>query len=59
MRIKIVAWRSSAKRADETTVQVKEEGRDPSTKSYMWIFMTGLKLNNHISVFEYHPTRVW
>jgi transposase len=55
MKIKIVT--SNYARADETTVQVlKEEGRDPSTKSYMWIFMTGLKLNNHI-VFEYHPTR--
>jgi len=55
MKIKIVA--SDYARADETTVQVlKEENRDPSTKSYMWIFMTGLKTNNHI-VFEYHPTR--
>jgi transposase len=48
---------SNYARADETTVQVlKEENRDPSTKSYMWIFMTGHKTNNHI-VFEYHPTR--
>ena len=48
---------SNYARADETTVQVlKEENRDPSTKSYMWIFMTGRKTNNHI-VFEYHPTR--
>jgi len=55
MKLKIVA--SNYARADETTVQVlKEEGRAPSTKSYMWIFMTGLKTNNHI-VFEYHPTR--
>jgi transposase len=29
---------SNYARADETTVQVlNEEGRDPSTKSYMWI----------------------
>lgn len=55
--MKTIIVASNYARADETTVQVlKEENRDPSTKSYMWIFMTGLKTNNHI-VFEYHPTR--
>lgn len=55
--MKTIIVASNYARADETTVQVlKEENRDPSTKSYMWIFMTGHKTNNHI-VFEYHPTR--
>ena len=55
--MKKVIIASNYARADETTVQVlNEEGRNPSTKSYMWIFMTGLKTNNCI-VFEYHPTR--
>jgi transposase len=55
--MKIIIVNSNYARADETTVQVlKEENREPSTKSYMWIFMTGLRTNNHI-VFEYHPTR--
>jgi transposase len=56
-QMKKVIITSNYARADETTVQVlNEEGRNPSTKSYMWIFMTGLKTNNYI-VFEYHPTR--
>lgn len=55
--MKTIIVASNYARADETTVQVlKEENRDPSTKSYMWIFMSGHKTNNHI-VFEYHPTR--
>jgi transposase len=56
-QMKSIIVASNYARADETTVQVlQEENRDPSTKSYMWIFMTGLKINNNI-VFEYHPTR--
>ena len=55
MKANILA--SNYARADETTVQVlKEEGRNATDKSYMWIFMTGLKTNNNI-VFEYHATR--
>jgi transposase len=55
MKANILA--SNYARADETTVQVlEEEGRKATDKSYMWIFMTGLKINNNI-VFEYHATR--
>ena len=43
--------------ADETEVQVlKEPGREPRRKSYMWLFRSGPhEVPN--CVFEYHPTR--
>ena len=43
--------------ADETEVQVlKEPGREPGRKSYMWLFRTGPH-EVPICVFEYRPTR--
>lgn len=43
--------------ADETEVQVlKEPGREPRQKSYMWLFRTGPH-EVPICVFEYRPTR--
>lgn len=43
--------------ADETEVQVlKEPGREPRRKSYMWLFRTGPH-EVPICVFEYRPTR--
>lgn len=42
---------------DETTVQVlKEEGRSPSTKSYMWVLRSGASKNQGV-FFEYSPSR--
>jgi transposase len=42
---------------DETTLQVlKEPGRDPTSKSYMWVFRKG-DPEKQALVFEYHPTR--
>jgi transposase len=42
---------------DETPIQVlKEEGRDPTTKSYMWVTCTGASENPAI-YFHYHPSR--
>lgn len=42
---------------DETTVQVlKEEGRSPSTKSYMWVLRSGASKNQGV-FFEYSSTR--
>ena len=42
---------------DETTVQVlKEPGRDPTTKSYMWLFRRG-DPQKKILLYQYHPTR--
>ncbi len=42
---------------DETTVQVlKEQGRDPTTNSYMWVYRRG-DPNKQVLLFAYHPTR--
>jgi len=42
---------------DETTLQVlQEEGRDATTKSYMWAFLGGDPERPTV-FFEYHPTR--
>ena len=44
--------------ADETPVQVlKEEGRRPETKSYMWLFRTGNDGLKPIILYYYSPTR--
>lgn len=43
--------------ADETTLQVlKEKGRLPTQKSYMWLFSGGPP-NKRAFVYQYHPTR--
>ncbi len=42
---------------DETTLQVlKEPGRSPTTKSYMWVFRRG-DPDRQVLLFQYHPTR--
>ncbi len=42
---------------DETTVQVlKEPGRSPITKSYMWVFRGG-EPDTPVVLYQYHPTR--
>jgi transposase len=42
---------------DETTLQVlNEPGRDPTTKSYMWIFRRG-DPEKPVLIYQYHPTR--
>ncbi|MBR4832271.1 MAG: IS66 family transposase [Butyrivibrio sp.] len=44
--------------ADETPIQVlKEPGRRPQTKSYMWVFRTGEFDKEQIVLFHYSPTR--
>lgn len=44
--------------ADETTVQVlKEPGRDPSSKSYMWLFASAEREARLVFVFKYDPSR--
>ena len=43
--------------ADETTVQVlKEPGKSPTSKSYMWIFRRG-DPKTPVLIYQYHPTR--
>jgi len=42
---------------DETPVQVlKEPGRSPRTKSYMWVFRRG-DPDRPVIIYQYHPTR--
>lgn len=42
---------------DETTVQVlRESGRSPTQKSYMWVFRGGDQ-EKPTCIFQYHPTR--
>ena len=42
---------------DETTLQVlREPGRSPTTKSYMWVFRRG-DPDRPILIYQYHPTR--
>lgn len=44
--------------ADETPTQVlKEPGRRPESKSYMWLFRTGEDGNIPIVLYKYSPTR--
>ena len=43
--------------ADETTLQVLQEpGRNPTTKSYMWIFRRG-DPEKPVLIYQYHATR--
>ncbi|MGI6502158.1 MAG: IS66 family transposase [Anaerostipes sp.] len=43
---------------DETPVQVlKEEGKKPQTKSYMWLYRTGNDGKEPIILYDYQPSR--
>jgi transposase len=43
--------------ADETTMQVLDEvGKKPTSKSYMWLYATGM-YSNPIFLYEYQPSR--
>lgn len=43
---------------DETPVQVlKEEGKKPQTKSYMWLYRTGIDDEKPVILYDYQPSR--
>jgi len=43
---------------DESSLQVlKEPGKPPTSKSYMWLYRTGGDTEKHIVLFEYQPSR--
>lgn len=43
---------------DETPVQVlKEEGKKPQTKSYMWLYCTGIDDEKPVILYDYQPSR--
>lgn len=44
--------------ADETTLQVlKEPGKSAQSKSYMWLYRTGIDAKHPIVLYEYKPNR--
>ena len=43
--------------ADETPVLVNKDGRPAGSKSYMWVYRTGDRLNHPIVLYEYQKTR--
>ena len=44
--------------ADETPVEVSKDGRSAGTKSYMWVYRTGIMHKNHpIVLYDYQKTR--
>ena len=50
--------RHSVLHADETTLQVlKEPGKPPQSKSYMWMYRTGSDADFPIVLYEYQPSR--
>ena len=43
---------------DETTTQVlKEDGKKPETKSYMWVYRSGNDGRKPIVIYDYKPSR--
>lgn len=57
-RLKVYLLRETNLHADETVVQVlRELGRAAKTKSYEWIYRTGLCARHKITVYEYRETR--
>jgi len=43
---------------DETTVQVlKEKGKSPESKSYMWLYRSGMDGKSPIILYDYQPSR--
>jgi transposase len=56
-RMKEILLGSSVLHCDETVVQVlREKGKAPQTKSYMWVLASG-KDSPPCYYFEYHPSR--
>ena len=44
--------------ADETVIQVlKEEGRSPTSESYMWVYASSKRSDVQIRIFEYRDSR--
>lgn len=49
---------SEAAHADETTLQVlKEPGKKPQSKSYMWLYRTGQYEKHQIALYKYERSR--
>ena len=56
-RMHTLLLKESVIHADETTMQVlNEEGKKPTSKSYMWLYATG-NYSPQIFLYEYQPSR--
>ena len=57
-RMKELLLKRDILHADETPVQVlKEPGKKPQTKSYMWLYRTGNDGDVPIILYDYRPSR--
>ena len=57
-QMKDILLRENVIHADETTVQVLHEpNREAKTKSYEWLYRTGICSEHHIVIYEYRETR--
>jgi transposase len=57
-RLKEQLLQETVLHADETTLQVlREEGKSPQSKSYMWLYRTGRWSPRQIVLYEYQPDR--
>ena len=58
LRMQTLLFSQEAIHIDETVVQVlREPGKDPTSKSYMWLYRTSGDTGRHIVLFEYQPNR--
>jgi transposase len=56
--LKTILLLSAVLHADETSVQVlKEDGKRPEAKSYMWLHRTGCDTERPIVLYDYRPDR--
>lgn len=57
-RMKKELWRCDIINADETRIQCnKEDGKKPSSQSFMWLYRSGETEDKNIVIFEYTRTR--
>lgn len=57
-RLKVLLLRHDVLHADETTLQVlREPGKKPQSKSYMWLYRTSGDATHPIVLYDYQPSR--
>ncbi len=57
-RLKMLLWEQGVLHGDETVVQVlREPGKKPQSKSYMWLYRTGCGAKFAAVLYEYQPNR--
>ncbi|MEA3423639.1 MAG: IS66 family transposase [Bacillota bacterium] len=57
-RMHVFLLKKSVLNADETPMQVLDEpGRSAKSKSYMWLYATGINSDKQIFLYDYQPSR--